>query len=158
MEPITDIVFVPETIDYCCHHYIPPNKKYITCDEFPHTDGMDGSCWWCMEMTPYQWYMCQDESWIRSLLSPISRSGIKTREEAAAFIEQYKNKYPSKSTHSMLATCAGCAHEDDKPSHIACIGCARMYGDGYTQRERKEIEPSAPELSKCRGNDEKNEF
>ena len=53
---------------------------------------MDGACWWCKEMTPYQWEMCRDETWIRGLLSPIARIPANTREEAAEFIEDYKQK------------------------------------------------------------------
>lgn len=87
-------VFIPETLDWCCHHYVPKNPAYITCKEFGRCDGMDGSCWWCMEMTPYQWHMCVDEAWIQSLLRPISKTRFTTREEAAAFIEKYKQRNP----------------------------------------------------------------
>lgn len=70
-------VFIPETLDWCCHHYVPKNPAYITCKEFGRCDGMDGSCWWCMEMTPYQWHMCVDEAWIQSLLRPISKQDLR---------------------------------------------------------------------------------
>ncbi len=85
---------VPETLTWCRQHYVPPVQKYIICDEFGHSDGMNGGCWWCMEMTPYQWHMCQDESWIRGLLSPIARRGKYSRAEAITFIEQYKQRTP----------------------------------------------------------------
>ena len=86
--------FVPETLDWCRYHYVPKNPKYITCGDFGRKDGMDGSCHWCREMTPYQWHMCADESWIQGLLRPISKAKFKTREEAAAFIEKYKQRNP----------------------------------------------------------------
>lgn len=64
-------VFVPETLDWCRHHFVPKNPVYITCQDFGCCDGMDGSCWWCMEMTPYQWHMCADEAWVQGLLRPV---------------------------------------------------------------------------------------
>lgn len=82
--------FVPETIKWCKQHYTPPIKRYIECPEFGNVDWMNGSCHWCHEMTPYQCEMCRDESWVRSLLSPYARIPAKTREEAAEFIEDYK--------------------------------------------------------------------
>lgn len=85
---------VPETLTWCRQHYVPPVQKYITCDEFGHSDGTNGGCWWCMEMTPYQWHMCQDESWVRSLLSPIACRKKSSRAEAITFIEQYKQRTP----------------------------------------------------------------
>lgn len=87
---MTDPNFVPETLDWCQRHYVPPVKKYINCGSFGHPDPMDGSCHWCLEMCPYQWEMCQDEDWVRGLLSPIARKPAKTREEAIEFIENYK--------------------------------------------------------------------
>ena len=78
--------FVPETLEQCKQHYVPPIKKYISCSEFGHSDGMNGSCHWCKEMCPYQFEMCQDESWIKGLLKN------KSREEAMGFIEKYKKK------------------------------------------------------------------
>jgi hypothetical protein len=54
---------------------------------------MDGGCHWCLEMCPYEWEMCQDESWVRGLLSPLARYPVKTREEAIEFIEEYKRKH-----------------------------------------------------------------
>lgn len=85
---------VPETLTWCRHHYVPPVEKFITCSEFGHSDGMSGGCWWCMEMTPYQWHMCQDESWVRGLLSPTACRMKGSRSEAVKFIEQYKQRNP----------------------------------------------------------------
>lgn len=82
--------FVPETLQWCQEHYVPPIDRFITCKEFGHTDGMDGSCHWCMEMRPYEWWMCQDESHLRGLLSPAAKIQFENREKAAAFIEKYK--------------------------------------------------------------------
>ena len=87
-----DYNFVPETLDWCEKHYVPPISRYISCDAFGHSDGMSGGCWWCKEMTPYQWHMCKDESWVRGLLSPVARIPKDTREHAAEFIEEYKQK------------------------------------------------------------------
>lgn len=56
-----DYHFVPETLDWCKKHYVPLIKQYISCNEFGYCDGMNGSCHWCREMTPYQWEMCRDE-------------------------------------------------------------------------------------------------
>lgn len=88
-----DYNFVPETLKWCEQHYVPPVTEFVTCSEFGHPDPMNGSCHWCLEMCPYEWEMCQDESWVRSLLSPFARKLCKTREEAAEFIEDYKQKY-----------------------------------------------------------------
>ena len=60
-----DFNFIPETLEWCTTHYTPPIKTYINCPDFGKCDGTDGSCWHCMEMTPYQWVMCSDESWRR---------------------------------------------------------------------------------------------
>ena len=62
----------------------------VPCEYFGGCDGMDGGCWWCMEMMPYRWHMCQDEKWIRGLTS----RGKMSREEAINFIEEYKQKHP----------------------------------------------------------------
>lgn len=86
--------FVPETLSWCRQHYVPKVDRYITCKEFGHIDGMDGSCLWCMEMTPYQWHMCSDESWLKSIMSPYAKNRMESREEAEEFIEQYKQKHP----------------------------------------------------------------
>lgn len=84
---------IPETLTWCRQHYVPPVRKFISCQEFGHIDGMDGACWWCMEMTPYQWHMCSDESWIRGLLSPTARKRKSSRAEAIEFIEEYKQSH-----------------------------------------------------------------
>ena len=91
-----DFNFVPETLEWCTTHYTPPIKTYINCHDFGQCDGTDGSCWHCMEMTPYQWVMCSDESWIRGLTSQFGRYRYETREEAAEFIESHKQKFPQK--------------------------------------------------------------
>lgn len=86
--------FIPETLTWCRQHYVPPVKEHIHCPDFGKTDGTNGSCWWCMEMTPYQWHMCQDESWVKGLLSPCARVQHSNREDAIAFIEKHKQAYP----------------------------------------------------------------
>ena len=86
--------FVPETLTHCRHHYNPPIKEHIYCPDFGKSDGTNGGCWWCMEMTPYQWHMCKDETWVRGLLSSTARIPCKTREEACKFIEDYKQRSP----------------------------------------------------------------
>ena len=91
-ELMIDYNFIPETLEWCTTHYTPPIKSYIHCPGFGNTDGTDGSCWHCMEMTPYQHVMCCDESWLRGLLSPYSRCHCNTREEAAEFIENHKTR------------------------------------------------------------------
>ncbi len=78
--------FVPETLEQCKKHYIPPVKQYINCPEFGHLDGTNGSCHWCKEMCTYQFEMCWDESWMKSLVKN------RTREETIKFIEDYKKK------------------------------------------------------------------
>ena len=87
-----DLNYTPESLEQCRMHYVPPNKDFITCKEFGCMDGMNGSCHWCREMLPYQWYMCWDESWIKSLLSPAACIPASTRNEAIEFIESYKQK------------------------------------------------------------------
>ena len=87
-----DFEFVPETLDQCKQHYVPPIEKFITCSGFGNVDFMDGSCIWCLQMQPYQCEMCRDESWVRGLLSPYARFPAKSREEAAEYIEDYKQK------------------------------------------------------------------
>lgn len=84
--------FVPETLEWCNTHYVPPVQRYITCESFGHLDSMDGSCFWCKEMTPYQWHMCSDESWMRSLLGDFSKLNRKTRAEAISFIDCRKQR------------------------------------------------------------------
>ncbi len=56
----SDIATV-ETIEQCNQEYLPPVRKFINCSDFGKMDGMCGSCHWCLEMTPYQWYMCRDK-------------------------------------------------------------------------------------------------
>lgn len=88
------MIDVPETLHWCREHYVPPVKEYmIPCEYFGNCDGMDGGCWWCMEMMPYRWHMCQDEKWVRGLTNPSGR-GKMSREEAIDFIEEYKQKHP----------------------------------------------------------------
>ncbi len=91
-----DFNFVPETFEWCTTHYTPPIKTYINCPSFGNSDGMSGYCWHCMEMTPYQWVMCADESWLRGLLSQDAHCHCKTREEGAEFIENHKQNCPQK--------------------------------------------------------------
>ena len=97
---------VPETLTWCRQHYVPPVKEHIHCPDFGHSDGMNGSCWWCMEMTPYQWHMCKDETWVRGLLGPTSRVRFKckTRDDAVQFIEEYKQKHPMGNERRALAS------------------------------------------------------
>ena len=86
--------YVPETIYQCRTSYIPPIKKYITCNDFGKSDGMDGCCHWCMEMFPYQFEMCHDESHIKSHLvqGEYFNGKIKTREDAIKMIHSCKSK------------------------------------------------------------------
>lgn len=85
-----DYNFIPESLERCREHYVPPIKKYISCKDFGNSDGMNGRCHWCREMTPYQWEMCRDETWVKNLLNPLFRNPAKTREEAAESIERCK--------------------------------------------------------------------
>ena len=87
-----ELNFVPETLDWCKRHYVPPIEKYVTCEEFGHLDPMDGSCHWCFEMCPYQWEMCSDESTVKSLMISWPFRPAKTRDEAIEFIENYKKR------------------------------------------------------------------
>ena len=87
-----DYSFVPETLDWCKQHYVPPIEKNIHCPYFGEFDAMNGGCIWCSEMCPYECEMCRDESWVRGLVSPAARIQAKTRKEAAEFIEYYKQK------------------------------------------------------------------
>ena len=45
-----------ETLEQCETQYLPPVPRFISCPSFGQSDGMDGSCHWCKEMTPYQFY------------------------------------------------------------------------------------------------------
>ena len=85
--------FVPETLEWCKKHYVPPIKKNINCKYFGEFDPMSGGCIWCSEMCPYEFEMCRDESFVRGLMFPVSRVLAKNRKEAAEFIESYKQKY-----------------------------------------------------------------
>ena len=40
--------------------------------------------------------MCSDETWLLGLIPPSPRSSYNTREEAAEFINHYKQKFPQK--------------------------------------------------------------
>ena len=88
-----DYNFVPETLDWCNTNYVPPVKEHITCKDFGNLDWMNGSCYWCLEMYPYQCQMCRDENWVRTLMSPLSKFPKATREEAAEFIQKYKQNF-----------------------------------------------------------------
>lgn len=81
-------VYIPECLDWCKKNYVPKVEMHIFCYEFGKMDGMDGSCHWCHEMTPYQWEMCADETWKKSLMS----FNGKTNQEAIDFIQEYKEK------------------------------------------------------------------
>ena len=85
--------FIPETLDWCKRNYVPKVDRFINCNDFGNMDGMDGSCHWCLHMTPYQWEMCNDEKHIRGLLRENSCGKCQTREEAIEFIQKYKQKY-----------------------------------------------------------------
>ena len=85
-----DLDIVPETLEWCKLHYVPPIPEHINCKRFGHSDGMDGSCHWCREMTPYQFEMCSDETHIRGLLSPTAQIPAKDRDDAIRFIEERK--------------------------------------------------------------------
>lgn len=87
-----DYNFIPETLDWCKRHYVPPIKEHIHCPDFGNVDWMNGSCHWCHEMCAYQCQMCMDESWIRGLISDAARIKSPTREAAIEFIEDYKQK------------------------------------------------------------------
>ena len=91
---MVDTNFIPETLTWCRQQYVPPVKEHINCPKFGNSDGMDGGCWWCMEMTPYQWHMCKDETWISGLMSPCARIRCADRESAITFIEDYKQRNP----------------------------------------------------------------
>ena len=94
-----DKPIVPETLDWCKEHYTPPVKEHIHCPDFGKCDGTNGGCWWCMEMTPYQWHMCSDETWIKGLINPYGKPAghvCLTRQEAATFIEEYKQRIHTK--------------------------------------------------------------
>ena len=91
-----DFNFIPETLTWCANHYVPPIKDYIMCKDFGRCDGTNGSCYQCMELTPYQFEMCSDETWLLGLIPPSACSIYNTREEAAEFINHYKLRFPCK--------------------------------------------------------------
>jgi hypothetical protein len=70
-----------------------PDYNYITCRDFGKCDGMDGSCHYCLDENPYQFEMCSDESWKRSLMSPLSKMPNCAEDHAIEFINNYKNKH-----------------------------------------------------------------
>lgn len=84
-----------ETLKQCEKNYCHPVKRYISCKEFGSIDGMDGSCWWCKEMTPYQWHMCSDESHKRNLMKNQPFGKGYTEQEAIDFIQKYKQRINS---------------------------------------------------------------
>lgn len=92
LEVMSSEEFVPEDLEWCKNHYVPQVKKYITCQSFGNIDGMVGSCHWCQEMTPYQWYMCSDYSWYRTMLNS-NKIGLKTSEEIIEYINKKKGGY-----------------------------------------------------------------
>ena len=118
-------VVVPETLDWCRKHYTPPVEEHIHCPDFGKSDGTNGGCWWCMEMTPYQWYMCSDETWVRGLLSPTARVKYKTREEAAAFIEDSKQKNPMKNPFGTVEETTA-VRELHVGSRHFCSNCGKL--------------------------------
>lgn len=79
---------IPETLVECERSYVPKIDKYISCEEFGNTDGMSGGCQWCSEMTPYQWYMCQDYDRLHRIL----RDWNVTEDEAAMLIDRNKKE------------------------------------------------------------------
>lgn len=70
---------------WCESHYVAPDHKYITCEDFGHSDGMSGMCHNCLDMTYYQWCMCRDEQNKQHYL----RQG-KTEVEAIDIINRFK--------------------------------------------------------------------
>lgn len=78
--------YIPETLEWCKHHYVPPIDRYITCCDFGNNDGMNGACHWCLEMTPYQFEMCWDATSVDSYM----RMNGWSKEKAINFIEDYK--------------------------------------------------------------------
>jgi len=99
---VPDNNYVPETLSWCRKHYVPPVSQHIACPQFGNRDGMDGGCWWCMEMTPYQWHMCGDEGWLRRLMSPFG--GSMTKDQGIAFIESSKQKHPHGNERRILVS------------------------------------------------------
>jgi len=71
--------------------YNAPDHDYITCKEFGKNDGMNGSCHYCLKDTPYEWEMCSDESWKRSLMRSTSKMPNCSEQVAIEFINNYKS-------------------------------------------------------------------
>jgi len=80
-----------ETLEQCANNYCKPILKYISCEKFGETDGMDGSCHWCMEMTPYQWYMCSDYARVTRLLKKPPFGRGYPIERAIEFVQTCKS-------------------------------------------------------------------
>lgn len=77
--------FVPESIEWCNHNFVPKNDDFISCPSFGKIDIKNRVCWWCLEMLPYQWYMCCDENNKNKLV----KDGM---TEQQAIVEIYKTK------------------------------------------------------------------
>jgi hypothetical protein len=71
------------------NQYNPPDYNHITCKDFGHIDGMNGSCHYCRVEDFYQWEMCSDESWKRSMMGWKNKS----EDETIKFIDEYKRKH-----------------------------------------------------------------
>ena len=83
-------IYIPETLEDCKTHYLPPNPDYIHCLNFGNIDGMNGTCHWCREMTPYMWWMCSDASWLSRLLLSPAKTCFASKEDAIAHIDFWK--------------------------------------------------------------------
>lgn len=84
-------LYIPETLEECAQHYLPPIWQYVSCNHFGNSDGMSGGCQWCREMTPYQWEMCQDEDLLRRLMKQTTAHPARcSYEEAVEYITKYK--------------------------------------------------------------------
>lgn len=81
-----------ESLGQCQENYCYPVQKYISCEIFGYSDGMNGGCHWCLEMTPYQWYMCQDEGFKRSLMKQKPHGKGLNEGEAIEFIQERKSR------------------------------------------------------------------
>lgn len=125
---------VPENLDWCRHHYVTAVEEHIHCPHFGKSDGTDGACWWCMEMTPYQWHMCKDETWVNTLMSPAARIRCKTRLDAITFIEEHKQKYPMGNERTALKSEA--LKQATRGLHLGhkycCSNCGKLtYMENY---------------------------
>ena len=90
-------VYIPETLHWCREHYVPPVKEHIHCHKFGNTNGIDGSCRWCMEMEPYQWHMYQDAS----TMNILRNKNISIRD-AIDLIEARKQVHPMPNERKLL--------------------------------------------------------